>query len=189
MQALRAAEGVPLEYLIDVLTVYRHVTIELISLPLQGTPRRDEILALAQSRLENVTERLTTSIARGYQDHLDDEHRAREGEMYGLAAIVTAMGRSLDVAETAEAAIVESLAALRLSTGALWLQGEIGVQAASRRRLGSGSGRGLREAGRPTCQSVRRCGGEVGLARRSGLGTAVERRASAASRSWQRRSG
>lgn len=116
----QAADSVPLEYLIDVLAVYRHVTIELISLPLQGTPRRDEILALAQSRLENVTERLTTSIARGYQDHLDDEHRAREGEMYGLAAIVTAMGRSLDVAETAEVAIVESLAALRLSAGALW---------------------------------------------------------------------
>jgi diguanylate cyclase (GGDEF)-like protein len=32
------------------------------------------------------------------------------------------MGRSLDVAETAEVALVESLAALRLSTGALWLR-------------------------------------------------------------------
>src|ERR1700681_1593501 len=119
---LRAAQGVPLESLIDVLAVYRRATIELISLPLQDSPRRDEIFSLAQSRLENVAERLTTSIARGYLDHLDAEHRARESEMYGLAAIVTAMGRSLDISETAEVALVESLTALRLSTGAIWIR-------------------------------------------------------------------
>jgi diguanylate cyclase (GGDEF)-like protein len=119
---LRAAQGVPLEALIDVLAVYRRATIELISMPLHDSPRRDEIFALAQSRLEDVVERLTTSIARGYLDHLDAEHRARESEMYGLAAIVSAMGRSLDISETAEVALVESLAALRLSTGAIWLR-------------------------------------------------------------------
>src|SRR5882762_1141380 len=119
---LRAAQGVPLESLIDVLAVYRRATIELISLPLNDSPRRDEIFAVAQSRLENVAERLTTSIARGYLDHLDAEHRARESEMYGLAAIVTAIGRSLDTMETAEVALVESLAALRLSTGAIWMK-------------------------------------------------------------------
>jgi diguanylate cyclase (GGDEF)-like protein len=119
---LRAAQGVPLESLIDVLAVYRRATVELISLPLQQSPRRDEIFAIAQSRLENVAERLTTSIARGYIDHLDAEHRARENEMFGLAAIVSAMGRSLDIAETAEVALVESLAALRLSTGAIWMR-------------------------------------------------------------------
>jgi len=119
---LRAAQGIPLESLIDVLAVYRRATTELISRPLQDSPRRDEIFALAQSRLENVAERLTASIARGYLDHLDAEHRARESEMYGLAAIVSAMGRSLDISETAEVALVESLAALRLSTGAIWLK-------------------------------------------------------------------
>ena len=119
---LRAAQGVPLESLIDMLAVYRRATVELISLPLQQSPRRDEIFALAQSRLENVAERLTTSMARGYIDHLDAEHRARENEMFGLAAIVSAMGRSLDIAETAEVALVESLTALRLSTGAIWMR-------------------------------------------------------------------
>jgi diguanylate cyclase (GGDEF)-like protein len=117
---LRAAQGVPLESLIEVLAVYRRATTELISLPLQESPHRDEIFALAQSRLENVAEQLTTSIARGYIDHLAAEHRARENEMFGLAEIVSAMGRSLDVAETAEVALVESLAAMRLSTGAIW---------------------------------------------------------------------
>ena len=119
---LRAAQGLALESLIDVLAVYRRATIELLSRPIQGKPRYDEIIALAQSRLEDVTERVTTWIARGYLDHIGEQHRARESEMYGLAAIVTAMGRSLDLTETAEVALVESLAALRLTTGALWLR-------------------------------------------------------------------
>src|SRR5436309_331068 len=119
---LRAAQGLPLESLIDVLAVYRRAPIELISRPIQGKPHYDEIIALAQGRLEDVTERLTAALARGYLEYIDEEHRARESEMYGLAAIVSAMGRSLDLGETAEVALVETLAALRLSTGALWLR-------------------------------------------------------------------
>ncbi len=119
---LRAAQGLPLESLIDVVAVYRRATIELLSRPIQGKPRYDEVIALAQGRLEDVTERLTSAIARGYFDHIDEEHRARESEMHGLTTIVTAMGRSLDLLETAEVALVESLAALRLSTGAIWLR-------------------------------------------------------------------
>jgi hypothetical protein len=44
---LRAAQVVPIESLIDVLAVYRRATIELISMPLHESPRRDEIFALA----------------------------------------------------------------------------------------------------------------------------------------------
>ncbi|OLE79086.1 MAG: hypothetical protein AUG06_08740 [Actinobacteria bacterium 13_1_20CM_2_65_11] len=119
---VKAAQGVPLETLIDILAVYRRATIELITQPIEGTARRDEIFALAQSRLEDVVERLTTSIVRGYLEHLDAEHRSRESELFGLAAIVTSMGRSLDIAETAEVALAETLAALRLSAGAMWLR-------------------------------------------------------------------
>src|SRR4029077_15964248 len=61
---LRAAQGVPLESLIDVLAVYRRTTVELLVQQLQGTPQRDEVLALAQSRIEDVIERLTSSMAR-----------------------------------------------------------------------------------------------------------------------------
>ena len=117
---LKAAQGVPLEALIDMLAVYRRSTIELITQPIEGTMGRDEVFALVHSRLEGVIERLTTCMVRGYLEHLDAEHRTRESELYGLAAIVTSMGRSLDVAETAEVALVETLAALRMSAGALW---------------------------------------------------------------------
>ncbi|HUE68250.1 MAG TPA: sensor domain-containing diguanylate cyclase [Candidatus Acidoferrum sp.] len=119
---LRAAQGLPLESLIEVVAVYRRATIELLSRPIEGKPHYDEIISMAQGRLEDVTERLTSAIARGYLDHVDEQHRVREGEMSGLAAIATAMGRSLDLGETAEVALVEALATLRLSTGALWLR-------------------------------------------------------------------
>jgi diguanylate cyclase (GGDEF)-like protein len=119
---LKAAQGVALEALLDMLAVYRRATIELITQPIEGTIGRDEIFALAHSRLEGVIERLTTCMVRGYLEHLDAEHRTRESELYGLAAIVTSMGRSLDMAETAEVALVETLAALRMTAGALWVR-------------------------------------------------------------------
>ena len=117
---LKAAQGIPLDTVLDMLAVYRRATIELITQPIEGTRGRDEISALAHGRLEGVIERLTTCVVRGYLQHLDAEHRAREIELYGLAAIVTSMGRSLDVVETTEVALVETLAALRMSAGALW---------------------------------------------------------------------
>jgi diguanylate cyclase (GGDEF)-like protein len=119
---LRAAQGVPLESVIDVLAVYRRATIELLAQPLEGQLHRDEVLALAQSRIEDVVERLTSSMARGYLDHLEEEHRNRENELYGLAAIAAIMGRSLDIAETADVALAETLAAFGLDAGAIWLR-------------------------------------------------------------------
>jgi len=119
---LRAAQGLPLESLIEVLAVYRRATLELLAQPLEGKPRSDEVLALAQGRLESVIERLTSTIARGYLDHLDEEHRIRENELYGLAAIAAVMGRSLDINDTAEVALAETLAAFGLDGGAIWLR-------------------------------------------------------------------
>ena len=119
---LKAAQEVPLETLIDLLAVYRRATIELITQPIEVAARREEILALAERRLEDVMEQLTTCVVRGYLEYLDEEHRTRENELYGIAAIVTSMGRYLDVVDTAEAALVETLAALRLDAGALWLK-------------------------------------------------------------------
>jgi hypothetical protein len=119
---LRAAQGVPLDALIDVVSIYRRAAIELIAGPLEGSARRDEIFALAQRRLEDVVERLTSRLAQGYLDHMNAERRATESELYGLAAIVTAMVRSPDLVESAEIALIESLAALRLNAGAVWVR-------------------------------------------------------------------
>lgn len=119
---LRAAQGVALESVIEALAVYRRATIELLVQPLEGRPQSETVLSLAQSRLENVIERLTSNIARGYLDHLNEEHRVRENELYGLAAIAAVMGRSLDITDTAEVALAETLAAFGLDAGAIWLR-------------------------------------------------------------------
>ncbi len=119
---LKAAQGVPLETLVDLLAVYRRATIELITQPIEEATRRDEIVAFAERRLEDVMDQLTTCVVRGYLEYLDEEHLARENELYGIAAIVTSMARSLDLVETSEVALVETLAALRLDAGALWLK-------------------------------------------------------------------
>jgi diguanylate cyclase (GGDEF)-like protein len=119
---LRAAQGIPLESLIEVLAVYRRAIIELVSLPLEGSVHRDEVLTLAQSRIEDIVERLTASMARGYLNRLHEERRNRENELYGLAAIAAVMGRSLDIGETAEIAVAETLALLGIDAGAVWLR-------------------------------------------------------------------
>src|SRR5216683_2674787 len=127
---LKAAQGVPLETLVDLLAVYRRATIELITQPIEEATRREEILALAERRLEDVMDQLTTFVVRGYLEYLDEEHRTRENELYGIAAIVTSMARSLDVVETSEVALIETLAALRLDAGALWLKERAGFRLA-----------------------------------------------------------
>src|SRR5260370_1157565 len=68
---LKAAQGVPLETLVDLLAVYRRATIELISEPIEEATRREEIVALAERRLEDVMDQLTTCVVRGYLEYLD----------------------------------------------------------------------------------------------------------------------
>jgi diguanylate cyclase (GGDEF)-like protein len=81
-----------------------------------------EALDISIANLNIVYDRIPKLEEEGDLDELTVMLRRGHGmlTLYGLAAIVTAMARSLDVLETAEVAIVESLAALRLSTGALW---------------------------------------------------------------------
>src|SRR5256714_9907195 len=90
---LRAAQGMPLESLIDVLAVYRRATIELPSRPIQGKPHYDEIIALAQSRLEDVTQPPTTPIALGHLDFTHTEHPPREIALNGPSLIATPNAR------------------------------------------------------------------------------------------------
>src|SRR2546423_13108629 len=82
---LRAAQGMPLESLIDVLAVYRRATTELPSRPIPGKPHYDEIIAPAPSRLEDVTERLTPTNAPGHLDYSHEEDRAPGSRRYRRA--------------------------------------------------------------------------------------------------------
>jgi hypothetical protein len=107
---LRARQAVPLESLIGELAVYRRATMELISNPLLESSRRDEIVALAQSRLEDVTDHLNQAIAGGYFACVE----ARRPQRSCLAAAVSVMGqRSIYIARTAKSGLATTIAALR----------------------------------------------------------------------------
>src|SRR5438034_1184102 len=89
---LRAAQGVPLEALIDVVSIYRRAALELVTAPLVDSRRRDEIMSLAQRRIEDVVERLTSRIAQGYLDHMDAQLRVK-GRSVGVMSVGTQLQR------------------------------------------------------------------------------------------------
>src|SRR2546423_15523123 len=66
---LRAAQGLPLESLIEVLAVYRRATPQLLSRPIPRKAPHDEIIALAPSRVATIKERLSAAVARGDPTH------------------------------------------------------------------------------------------------------------------------
>ena len=85
-----------------------------------GRDYADEVLLLAQSRLGEVVEHLSSSFMRGYLDSTEQRFSARQSELNGLYQIASALGRSLDVVEIAEVGLRETLTVLRLQAGAVW---------------------------------------------------------------------
>jgi len=106
---MRARQAVPLEFLIDELAVYRRATMELISTPLLESTRRDEIVALAQGRLEDVTDHLNQSIAAGYLACVE----ARRPPRSCLATAMSVIGRSsMYIARSVSNRVATTIAAL-----------------------------------------------------------------------------
>jgi hypothetical protein len=120
---LRARQAVPLESLIDELAVYRRATLELISNPLLESCRRDRIVSLAQSRLQDVTDHLNQAIAAGYLASVEAQRRPQRN---CLAAAVSVMGRkSFHVARTASDGLAITIAALRGVARRPWLKAKM----------------------------------------------------------------
>jgi hypothetical protein len=114
---MRAQQAVPLESLIDELAVYRRATMEVISTPLLESTRRDEIVALAQSRLEDVTDHLNQAIAAGYLASVE----SRRAQRSCLAAAVSVVGRSSTfIARTARNGLATTVGALRRRARGIW---------------------------------------------------------------------
>lgn len=117
----RAVQDVPLESLIDELSVYRRTAIELISAPLQGSALLEKIVALAQSRLDDVTDHLNQSMAAGYVDQVEAEHRAGLGRTRHLPTLGAVAGRrACDAAAAAGSGLRKMFGAARFR--ALWLK-------------------------------------------------------------------
>ena len=142
-----ARQAVPLPSLIDELAVYRRVTIELISTRLQWSPDRDGIVALAQSRLEDVTDRLNQTIVSGYLDGAGGGHRPTSHLATKVGAVV---GLSSYLAQTASRRLTENMFAFGLGAPARCLTakvarfGEAALHVAQSAHNGKASGPGAK---------------------------------------------
>jgi diguanylate cyclase (GGDEF)-like protein len=117
-----AEKGIPLEALIEGLSVFRRSVISRVTEEVGAGEHSEEIIHLAQSRLGAVVEQLNSSFIRGYLDFTEARHIARQTELHGLYHIASALGRSLDVTEIAEVGLRETLQVLRLQAGAVWVR-------------------------------------------------------------------
>ncbi|MFI4972406.1 MAG: hypothetical protein ACHP7H_06985, partial [Hyphomicrobiales bacterium] len=117
-----AEKGVPLESLMEGLSVFRRSVLARVTEEVGASPYADEVLLLAQSRVGDVIEHLNSNFIRGYLDFTENRHQARQSELHGLYHIASALGRSLDVTEIAEVGLRETLKVLALQAGAVWVR-------------------------------------------------------------------
>src|SRR5437016_9743148 len=115
-----AERGIPLDSVLEGLAVFRRSVMARVTEEVAGRDYADEVLLLAQSRLGEVVEHLSSSFMRGYLDSTEQRFSARQSELNGLYQIASALGRSLDVVEIAEVGLRETLTVLRLQAGAVW---------------------------------------------------------------------
>jgi len=117
-----AEKGIPLEALMEGLAIFRRTVMARVSDEVSGSELSDEVIRLAQGRVDAVIEHLNSSFIRGYLDYSEARHIARQTELHGLYHIASALGRSLDVTEIAEVGLRETLQVLRLQAGAVWVR-------------------------------------------------------------------
>jgi diguanylate cyclase (GGDEF)-like protein len=117
-----AEKGIPLEALMEGLSVFRRSVIARVTEEVAGDVGADEVIRLAHGRVGEVIEHMNSSFIRGYLDFTEARHIARQTELHGLYHIASALGRSLDVAEIAEVGLRETLQVLRLQAGAVWVR-------------------------------------------------------------------
>jgi diguanylate cyclase (GGDEF)-like protein len=117
-----AEKGIPLESLMEGLSVFRRSVIARVTDEVAGSEDSGEVIGMAQRRMDDVIEHLTSSFIRGYLDYTEARHIARQTELHGLYHIASALGRSLDVSEIAEVGLRETLQVLRLQAGAVWVR-------------------------------------------------------------------
>jgi diguanylate cyclase (GGDEF)-like protein len=117
-----AEKGIPLEALMEGLSVFRRSVIARVTDEVGGSEGSEEVIRLAQGRLGEVIEHMNSSFIRGYLDYTEARHIARQTELHGLYHIASALGRSLDVSEIAEVGLRETLQVLRLQAGAVWVR-------------------------------------------------------------------
>jgi diguanylate cyclase (GGDEF)-like protein len=143
-----AEKGIPLEALMEGLSVFRRSVVARVSEEVAGSEFSTEVIGLAQGRIDDVIEHLNSSLIRGYLDYTEARHSARQSELHGLYHIASALGRSLDVTEIAEVGLRETLQVLRLQAGAVWVRDGARLKLAKTLGLQPGEEEEFTESGR-----------------------------------------
>ncbi|HVD47103.1 MAG TPA: diguanylate cyclase [Candidatus Limnocylindria bacterium] len=117
-----AEKGIPLEALMEGLSVFRRSVVARVTDEVAGSEYSGEVISLTEGRMDDVIEHLNSSFIRGYLDYTEARYDARQNELQGLYHIASALGRSLDVTEIAEVGLRETLQVLHLQAGAAWVR-------------------------------------------------------------------
>jgi len=117
-----AEKGIPLEALMEGLSVFRRSVVARVTDEVAGSEYSGEVISLTEGRMDDVIEHLNSSFIRGYLDYTEARYYARQNELQGLYHIASALGRSLDVTEIAEVGLRETLQVLHLQAGAAWVR-------------------------------------------------------------------
>ena len=122
----RAWEGFDLEPLTGELGIYRTVVVEALERLAGSGEGAAEALVLAERRLDALREELVLGLTRGFVAGRSEIFERDHRELEALVAITRGVNRSLEIHDVAEAALSETVKAMHLDGGALWLVREEG---------------------------------------------------------------
>ena len=122
----RAQEGFPLESLLDADAVYREVVLRHVEMAVAEDPNAEETVSLVERRLDSHREQIILGVTRGYVAGHTEVFAREHRELAALMSIMWSVTRSLDASEIALAAVEETIRAMKLDQGALWLRDRSG---------------------------------------------------------------
>jgi len=112
-----AGGGIGLDALLELVQTIQQ---EIESTLLESSPGA-RVSVAAMRRLNRVGAALALTLTRTYVETTLEDHLEQERALRGLITIARAVSRSLEPAEVADAGLTETVAAMRLDSGAVWL--------------------------------------------------------------------
>ena len=121
----RAAEGIPLESLLEVIAIQRRVVMT--EFERLAGPEWAGAVLLGERRLERAYTQLVMGITSGYLESVQEIASERNDALESLVLISRAINRALDVADVAGSGLGETVKAMAADGGAVYLQSPGGL--------------------------------------------------------------
>lgn len=117
----RCEQGLALETLMEVLSIHKTAFMEDFEAAAASEGGGEEAVIVAQRRLDYLVERLALKLTQGYFDSVEERFQAEHRELRALISIARAVNSSLELADVAEAGLAETVKAMAVDAGALWV--------------------------------------------------------------------